>query len=312
MPRTASIPLRTLRTFAFAALACGFLSAPARACPAIGGLVDFNCDRKLRITVTGDGIVGGVGDDVAGGYVGRLRAKRPELEISNLGVNKVTSRSLLTGFVRLLRNPKTGETKRKSANVDLFLIHVGNNDFRRGFKPAATVRNIKRLVAFLQSELGKDGLVAPFVAVATLTPTLVRKQQVFIDKVNAQLASDSSGAIPALARFDALSREGVSFDRLHPSPEGYQILAGIFESFVGVDVQALLSAQRADADADGVYDIFEGSRFPTSPAAADSDSDGLNDGAEIFTYATDPSRADTDGDGIPDGVEVSAGTNPLA
>ena len=281
------------------------------ACPLVNGLVDFNCDQKLRVTVTGDGIVSGAGDVVDGGYVGRLTEALPGVEFSNLGVNKISSRGLLGSFSRLLRQPKTGETLKKSRNVDIFIIQVGNNDFNRHQKPATTLRNIKKLVELLRSELAKDGAVTPFIVVTTLPPTKVKAQQKYVGKVNRMLLAESSDSLPVYVRFDNLPVREISFDRIHPTPEGYTELASILRTFLTGDAQTLLSSLRSDQDQDGLYDLFEEDKFHTSVSLADSDLDGLKDGEEIFTYRTDPANVDTDGDGIQDGEEIATGRDPL-
>jgi len=41
---------------------CSNLPTLAFACPAIGGIVDINCDGKIKFAVAGDSIVKGVGN----------------------------------------------------------------------------------------------------------------------------------------------------------------------------------------------------------------------------------------------------------
>lgn len=65
-----------------------------------------------------------------------------------------------------------------------------------------------------------------------------------------------------------------------------------------------------DSDHDGLSDAYE-KNYNTNPEKADTDADGLFDGEEVHTYKTDPLKADTDGDGHLDGEEVKGGYNPL-
>jgi large repetitive protein len=99
------------------------------------------------------------------------------------------------------------------------------------------------------------------------------------------------------------------------------------------------AAQRADTDADGLYDDDEAQIYSTDPYSNDTDGDGLGDGEEVYLgtsptipneaptrrdsdadglydddeigiYGTSPEAPDTDGDGVDDGEEVYLGTDP--
>ena len=57
----------------------------------------------------------------------------------------------------------------------------------------------------------------------------------------------------------------------------------------------------ADADGDGVPDMYEINVFGTDPNNTDSDGDGMSDGREVQTTGTDPATADdSDNDGVYD------------
>lgn len=79
-------------------------------------------------------------------------------------------------------------------------------------------------------------------------------------------------------------------------------------------------AAPADADADGLLDIWETKLFFTDPAKADTDGDGFPDATEVG-YGFSPldaksgarlQEADHDKDGVSDAREVSMGTDPMA
>jgi hypothetical protein len=76
---------------------------------------------------------------------------------------------------------------------------------------------------------------------------------------------------------------------------------------------ALLVADTADSDGDGMSDQFEQVYFggaTQGDASGDSDQDGLDNRGE-YEAGTSPENADSDGDGVNDNDEVMAGMNPL-
>lgn len=263
-------------------------ASAAFACPKINGLIDYNCDEKIKIAFTGDSIVRGVGDLTKEneGYVERLRQDFPLAEIENLGVPGITSTQLLRSFKKLLK--KNGPTTRKSENADLFIIQVGPNDYWKHEDPALTVRNIKRIIKYLEDNVGIDVQSPPLFAIATLLPTKRPFQAPFIKKVNVLLKKMSSSKFPVKIRFDTVSVNLISKDGIHPSPAGYDAMATIVKRYLKNDLPRLQRARTKDADLDGVYDYFETQRFMTNPKLIDSDGDGVIDGQEIFYFRTNP------------------------
>ena len=81
--------------------------------------------------------------------------------------------------------------------------------------------------------------------------------------------------------------------------------------------------RNADADNDGLSDLYETETLGTDPNSKDSDGDGVDDGQEAFglddRLVTNPLDADTDDDGLLDGEErgrddrgaTLGGTSPL-
>lgn len=213
------------------ATCCGCLiSVSAAACPPIGGLVDVNCDGRLKIAVTGDSIVAGVRDTArpkGGGYVARLGESLPFASVQNIGVPGIFSKKLLRSFKKLLPKVPPGAIRRRSAMADIFIIDVGRNDYWMREPPAMTVRNIRRLVRYLREELVALDGSPPVVLVAMLTPTTRGYQQWFIASVNALLTRYRSGTLPAYLRFDRIDPALISFDGIHPTSRGYAAMTRI-------------------------------------------------------------------------------------
>ena len=281
--------LRRTLVVGFLAITC-LCAEAAFACPKIGGLIDYNCDQDAKLAFTGDSIVFGVGDTAnenQGGYVLRTQEAFHAADVVNLGVPGVTSKRLLTGFKRNLKK-KRGITVRKSKDADFVLIQVGVNDYWEGGSPERVITNIKRLVQLLRTELKKDLGIEPVIAICTLTPTLRSFQKPFVDEVNALLLRFSSSSLPVKVRFDNLNSAYISEDGLHPTSSGYDAMAALVDAYIAGDLQTALKKKRVDADADGIYDIFESSRFGTDPTLTDTDGDGVKDGIEVFKRGTDP------------------------
>lgn len=298
---------------------CFFIAAllgPAavQACPLIANLVDFNCDRALRVAVMGDSIVRGLQDSGItkknGGYVLDLQHMYPRARFYNLGIPGSTSRSLLGVVRRSIRSRTTFYKTLKAA--DYVLIEVGTNDFWQHTKPSATVRNLRRLKSNVENFVVNQSGVRPIVLLSTLPQTSRGFQEPFIESVDNLLALSSNvQTLNVQVRFDELGTAILSYDRLHPSTQGYLMMARLVRDIFSEWLTPKARRERPDLDNDGVYDRFEVSKFLTNPAEADTDGDDLMDGAELFVYRSDPNRADTDGDGKTDGAEVLAGTDPL-
>jgi hypothetical protein len=74
----------------------------------------------------------------------------------------------------------------------------------------------------------------------------------------------------------------------------------------------LAQTASGDPDSDGLTNLQENSAG-TNPTSSDTDGDGLSDRAELVTHLTDPKKADTDGDGLSDQYEVVTSlSNPLS
>jgi len=300
----------TAITYLFLLLWAGQVSA----CPMVSSLVDYNCNGDLKIAITGDSIVRGVGDTVRPrrGYPGRLRALLPGATVSNLGVPGVTSGGLLRGFKKHLNQPVPGATQRKTIRSDIIVIAVGVNDYWAKEPASRTVTNIRRLVRYLRTALKKKDGVAPLVVVATLTPNGRDFQQPFVTEVNRLLLKLDSSSLPVDIRFDLLEPSILSADGLHPDGAGYDVMATLAAGYLTGEAQELCRSARVDSDDDGIYDLFEIRSFQTDPTRADSDGDTVSDGDEVFTHRTDPLNPDTDGDGVDDGTEIVTGSDPLA
>jgi len=264
------------------------VAATALACPTINGLVDFNCDQKLRLAITGDSFVRGVGDTSieGGGYVQRLQDHYPDAQVLGIGVPGITTSRLLESFKKAFS--KNGATKKNSLDTDLYIIDVGRNDFWAEKNPAITVRNIRRLVKYIRDQVKKSSGVEPLVGVATLAPTKRGYERSFISAVNMQLIAARSSAIPVYVRMDTLDISLISLDGLHPSADGYDALAKILENYASHIAKPQQLSKRRDADVDGIYDNFETRKFGTDPKIADTDGDSYSDGQEVFVDHSDP------------------------
>ena len=290
-----------------------FFAASSEACPLIDGLVDYNCDGKHQISVTGDSIVFGTGDtlnDNQGGYVLRLKRTFKSSKVFNFGYPGITTNHLLSYYKTLfVKTPKSDQITQLGQS-DIVIIDVGRNDYFNRNSSTLTATTIKRLTVFLSTELQKKFGTSPLF-VTTILPLTRRELDLgFIKQVNMVLLKIRGQSFPAYLRFDKLSPTLLSADGLHPTSAGYDVLGDIASKYISGEAQVRSKKARKDLDKDGIYDIFENKKFGTSPKITDTDSDGLNDGEEVFTYKTDPTNPDSDGDGVTDGLEVQHGTDP--
>lgn len=256
----------------------------ALACPQIDKLVDFNCDQTLKIAFVGDSVVAGVRDEPTGrgGYVGRLAQVFVDAQVTNLGVPGVTTERLLHRLYNNFRRKGPTSVKNKLIDADVVLVDVGRNDYWNLLPPQATIRNIERIVYLLKSEIARISGVEPFVVVESLIPTARFYQRTFIAEVNNLLTAEETQASSIFLGFKKLKPTILSWDGLHPSARGYDVMAKKVYKFLSGAVKQNQLILREDADQDGVYDYFELKKFGTDPEKRDTDGDGIVDGDELF------------------------------
>lgn len=283
---------RLIKGFVITSIFCAniLLLNQAWACPLIDGLVDMNCDGIVKLSMTGDSIVRGTGDNVGSsensGWVFRLKEIFPEANIQNVGVPGVKTKELRHLFIKNLVPGEEAYNEMRYA--DYVIIEVGTNDFFNDKPASFTVSAIKRLVDTLRDFYTDTlGATEPIFVVA-VPPTSRRSfQNPFLKSLASELMKKKT-QLNVLVRFDKLGQSIISKkDHLHPSPKGYERMAEFISAVILGKLQEQALELRPDTDQDGIYDLFE-SEYGTDPALADTDSDGASDGDEVFVNFTDP------------------------
>jgi lysophospholipase L1-like esterase len=256
--------LRTLHRYLTHSLFILFLIAfsknEAYCCPKVANLIDYNCDGKIKIAITGDSIVRGIGDEVndnEGGYVLRLQDYFPEITIENIGVPGYTSLKLYKAFRKRLLDEEDNITKRKTFGADIFIVDIGRNDYWQKESPRKTVQYIQKLIRFITREDRKKSGSTPLFFVATLIPTARKFQEPFVVTLNKLLLESSSIKFPVTPIFNRLSTKLLSDDGLHPNSAGYDKIAKVVAKFIILPVQRIMKLLRPDSNDNGVYDEFE-------------------------------------------------------
>ncbi len=261
------------------------LSQTAFACPKVGRIADFNCDGLATVVVIGDSLVYGFGDSTnnnRGGYVLRAQARLPEATIHNFGILGLKTREMLTNLDRAFRG--TGDASLADALVraDLVVLDVGRNDRWLFGLPSAALRNLKRAGSLIRTKVAALTGASPLVVTAVMMYPNRGSQGPWMKELDALILKSHSTETPADLRFDLVSKRLLSADQIHPTPKGYKALADVFVKYILRRYPRHAKELRADADKDGLYDIFEPSRFGTDPTKPDTDGDGILDGDERY------------------------------
>ncbi len=292
-----------------AALVAFLLPIGAWACPRIDGLIDLNCDGKLKIVAVGDSIVTGIGDiknNHKGGYVKRLRRHFPRAQIIGMGFSGCSSGRLLQDFTAALNQPGTGKTKKTLDNADLIIIDVGRNDYWDEKDPGLTVRNIARLTKLFKEKLGTSTGVPPWVTIAYMLPTKRSFQWTFLIQINYYLSHLNPADYKVQLNFHKLPLKTLSWDGIHPNSKGYAEMEKMIKKYLTGRLQREERRIRSDRDRDGVFDYFELNRFYTDPTLRDTDGDTLTDGTELFVTRTNPLNARSGPETIPAATQARA------
>lgn len=261
----------------------------AWACFDVDGLLDVNCDGKVKVLAFGDSITYGIGDEQSiGGYPGRLQIMFPNVEIisqGNPGENTYGGRNRAPNVFSI------------HPDADFIIILEGVNDYFRLTEASAT-HSRDNLLTIRRSAESHGAIVL----LANLIENRRGYQRPWVLELNAALARFKN------LDFFSLGRGIVGGDLLHPNAAGYEEMA----EFAAYHLITASNANRPiDTDGDGVYDYAE-AIYGTSPTNPDSDGDTIKDGLELFKYGTNPLSLDSDNDGYPDKYEIERGANPAS
>lgn len=216
-------------------LILSYFEANAEAC-LYKGLVDYNCDGKFKIAITGDSVVYGTGDKELGnrgGYPTRIRKSLPKgTKTVNLGIYSIRTLQLLGRF-------QSGIYDKALKNADLLIIDLGRNDCLDGVPPKKTVRNLKRIVKYARNRESLNDQKPPFVLVGTQIPCPQRRT--CVGRINESvIAAGKKGGLPIILRFDKYPDSVISSDRIHPNSSGYQVIAKKVSKFIKGRLQKIL------------------------------------------------------------------------
>jgi len=214
------------------------------ACPSIMGIVDFNCDGKVVITIIGDSFVYGIGDTATlpGGYVARAAKRLYLINFHNFGYAGMQAKTLYRNLIT-----KGNKARNQLASVgmieeslvkaviqsDYVILDLGRNDRWNFEEPSVTLNFINRTVKIIKSLANEfAGSYNPLVIKAILMLPNRGSQGPWVKSLNELLLKSDSLTAPADLRFDKVSKRLLLPDQLHPSPRGYSALAQTFVQYL--------------------------------------------------------------------------------
>lgn len=258
-------------------------SQVADACPKVARLPDFNCDGAARIVVLGDSLVFGFGDVAngnKGGYVLRTQKRFKGATISNFGVQGQRTFELIGDIQQAFAGGSRGDAALAEAlvNADAVILDVGRNDRWLFGTPSESLRNLKRAAAIIRKRVTEIAGQPPLVITAVMMYPNRGSQGPWMKELDELILKSSTKSAPADLRFDLVSKRLLSEDQIHPTPQGYDAIASVLVKYLLKDYVKRAAALREDLDGDGLYDIFEATRYGTDPTKVDSDGDGTPDG----------------------------------
>jgi lysophospholipase L1-like esterase len=227
-------------------------------CPSIMGVVDFNCDGKVVISIIGDSFVYGIGDDQAlpAGYVARASQRLSQIKFNNFGYagmqaknlyrklltkgNKARNQLAMTGMIQ---EPLV----KAITDSDYVILDLGRNDRWNFEEPRVTLGYINRTVKVIKSLASEfSNSYEPLVIKAILMLPNRGSQGPWVKSLNDLLVGSDSLTAPADLRFDKVSKRLLLPDQLHPSPRGYSALSKTLVQYLQkvLPVRALAARDR--------------------------------------------------------------------
>jgi lysophospholipase L1-like esterase len=261
----------------------GVSTSVAHACPKVGGIADFNCDGEAHVVVLGDSIVTGIGDKDNhdfGGYVLRAQQRFPNATFYNFGVPGQMTPFLLIELEQAFKGRGTPGLADAIIKADLVVLDEGRNDAVMGKMPSKTARNLQRASDLIQEFVTTSTGHRSLVVRAVLSPSSREDRSSWVQQLEGLIARSGNSVMPADLRFDKMPTALLARDGLHPTSEGYDKMSRVFIRYLHETYAEHAKRLHRDEDNDGLYDMYERSRFGTDPTNPDSDGDGLLDGVD--------------------------------
>ena len=234
------------------------------------------------ISVVGDSLVYGTGDiknNGKGGYVLRTQEALPGVAIHDFGYPGITTRALTSKIDRAFSSNEASPLADALVKSDMIVIDVGRNDeWSKTYIETASA--LRKLRYEIEDDVATVTGYKPLVVTAVLMITRTIKKGAWIAELNKYISASNTRWTPADLRFDAVPWRLCGPDRIHPTSKGYERLARNFINYITHTYPDHVETLRKDRDHDGLYDIFERSRFGTDPLNPDTDGDGLLDGSD--------------------------------
>lgn len=232
-------------------IAALLLPQSAVACPAIGGIPDFNCDSTLQITILGDSLGYGIGDtknNNQGGYVLRASNRLPEVQFNNFSVAGLRARTLVKRVRDTFNKGSQPDLLAALRTSDIVILDIGRNDRWLFGEPIATYRNLKRIRATIEEEVTSLEGEPPLVVTAVLMLPNRGSQGPWVSELNEIIRKGHRLSAPANLRFDQVSKRLLSKDQIHPTPQGYGALAKKLVRYLTVTLPPIMQQLRPDTD----------------------------------------------------------------
>lgn len=265
------------------------LLLPSRSygCPLVKNLPDFNCDGELHVVVMGDSLVSGYGDtdnNNVGGYVLRAQRALPGVTFHNLGIQGLTSVKLLLNLTKAFDSRGKDAWFKALRKADLVVLDIGRNDRWFFGEAQQTARRIRKAVDMIRYQVARINGSGPLVVTSILMLPNRGAQAPWVVELNRFLRDGNTPNKPADLYFDQVSKRLLSPDRIHPTPEGYQVMAGYLLAYIRNTYPVHVAVLRPDKDRDRLYDLFEILKFHSDPKNRDTDGDGVIDGKDPDTF----------------------------
>ncbi len=168
-----------------------------------------------NVLILGDSLTYGTGAAEGEDYA-NLLASSTGWNVMNAGVPGNTSLQGLERLPEYLAAHASGQQK-----IDLLLIALGGNDFLRHVPQSQIVENLKAML--MQAKV--HGIQTALIAIPELSPVGAAFGTLSDHPLYARLAEETNTPLLSGIFTEALAKNSLKADPIHPNADGYQVVA---------------------------------------------------------------------------------------